>query len=181
MSSDNNSSSFRVVLSALVVFLGFGFVTNAILCRSIGHETVQDRAAAGVFDEATISLRQQNLDEVSTAQNALVNRKGITAAEKQIAANAASMKASKTEMVVPGSPTFLKQMKAASAAAEAKKKAEAPKKAVPVPAPKPAEKKPAATPKKAAPKKVEKAPTPATVKPKAPQPPKAEKPKPGAK
>ncbi len=179
MSSDNKSSSFRVVLTALAVFLGFGFVTNAILCRSIGHETVQDKAAAGVFDEATISLRQQNLDEVTTAQNALVNRKGITAAEKHIAANAASMKASKTEMVVPGSPTFLKQMEAASAAAEAKKKAEAPKKAVP--APKPAEKKAVTAPKKAASKKVEE--TPAPVKPKAPQPPKAEKqqPKPAAK
>ena len=129
-------------------------------------------------------MRQQNLDEVTTAQNALVNRKGITAAEKHIAANAASMKASKTEMVVPGSPTFLKQMEAASAAAEAKKKAETPKKAVP--APKPAEKKAVtapkkAVPKKAAPKKVEE--TPAPAKPKAPQPPKAEKqqPKPAAK
>ncbi len=177
MSSENRESpvsGLKALLTALVVFLGVGIIAAIVFCSASGHESVQDKAARGVFNQKTIDSRNQNLAEVTAAQSALVNSEDIVAAEKQLIASAASMKPAKSDLVVPGSPTFLKQMEAASAAsAEAKKKAEAPKKAPP--APKPVETKPVA-----APKKVEKAPV---VKPKAPQPPKAGKqqPKPAAK
>ena len=144
MSSDNRESAvsgFRALLSGLVVFLGFGLVAAAVFC-SASNLSVQDKAASGVFDAATISLRDKNMKEVAAAQTALIDRNNIAAAEKKIAAGIGSMKASKSDAVVPGSPTFMQQMKAASAAAdEAKKKAEAaakPKSAAEKVKPKPA-------------------------------------------
>ena len=140
MSSDNRDSKVsasRSLLTSLAVFLGFGVLSTFVFCWGSGHVSVQDKAAKGIFDAETVTRRTNAVAEAKLAQAALVDRDAITAAEKAIAASpAASKKAVKTDLVVMGSPTFMKQMKAATAAAEAtKKKEEAAKKAV---APKPA-------------------------------------------
>ena len=121
-SSTSSNSPLKIFLSAAGVFVIFGFLA-LILSGYGGNESLEDRAYEGDFDKATIETRWANLEEISSAQAALVSAEKIDAALAEIAK--APAKPSKTDIVVPGSPTFLKQMEA-SAAADAEKAEEKP-------------------------------------------------------
>lgn len=160
-----SSSPLKIFLGSAGVFVIFGFLV-LILSGFAGHESAADRAFRGDFDEATTQARIANREEISQAQAAAYDPAKVDKALSGIAKSAP--KAAKTDIVVPGSPTFLKQMEEA-AQAEAAKEAAKPEAAAPkkegdakpqgdapqkeaAPAPK-AEEKPQAEPKPAGEKK----------------------------
>jgi ferredoxin-NADP reductase len=150
--STTSGIPFKYFLGSIGLFAVFGFLA-LILSGFAGHETLEERSYQGEFSTEVKEARWANLEEVSAAQAALVDSKKIDSALASIAKSPA--KAAKTATVVPGSPTFMKQMEAeaakAAAAEEAAKKeaAPAPKadEAAPAPAPKQEEAKPAVSPK----------------------------------
>lgn len=136
-----NSSPVKAFFVAAAIFLSFGFVI-LILSGAAGHDSVEEKAYEGEFDSATVEARWKNLEDVTAAQQGMVDAKKVDAALASLSKSAP--KAAKSGVVVPGSPTFLKQMEEeaakAAAAEEAKKKPEAPAKkeegaAKPAPAP----------------------------------------------
>jgi len=122
-SSNKCCAKTKLVLGTIGIFVIFGFLA-LILSGFAGHESVEDRAYMGDFTPEQIALRWANLKEVSEAQSGLVDQGKITAALEAIAQ--APPKAAATTVVVPGSPTFLKQMEEAAAAAPAPAPAPAP-------------------------------------------------------
>lgn len=156
----------KLLLGTVGVFAFFGFLT-LILLGYAGHGTIQDKAFKGDFDQETIDTRWANLKEVSEAQAKLIDEKKVDAALSALAKSPPAPK--KSEVVVPGSPTFLKQAEQAAAPApeekpaakvEDKPKVESKPEETPAPKAK-AEEKPKAAPKpapaeKAAPKADEK-------------------------
>ncbi|MDA7921194.1 hypothetical protein N9Z18_01845 [Verrucomicrobiales bacterium] len=118
-SSPISESKVKRFFGTLGIFVFFGFLA-LILFQYAGSDSLEDRAARGDFDEATTQARWDNLKSVTEAQ--AVDQDKIAAAMKTVAKVAA--KPAKTDIVVPGSPTFLKQMEAA-AKPEAKPAAEA--------------------------------------------------------
>lgn len=124
-----NSSPVKAFFVAAAIFLSFGFVI-LILSGAAGHGSVEEKAYEGEFDSATVEARWKNLEDVTAAQQGMVDAKKVDAALASLSKS--SPKAAKSGVVVPGSPTFLKQMEEeaakAAAAEEAKKKAEAEKK-----------------------------------------------------
>ncbi len=161
--ASSTSSPLKVFLGAMGVFVFFGFLA-LILSGYAGHESIEDRAYMGEFDPETIQQRWANLEEIETAQGGLLDEEKV--AIEMAALVKRAPKAVASTIVVPGSPTFMKQMEEASAPKEEEKpkpaepkKEEAPKE---TPAPKPApvvEAKPA--PKAAAPEKAAETPKPA--------------------
>lgn len=144
--TSSTSSPLKVFLGAMGVFVFFGFLA-LILSGYAGHESIEDRAYLGEFDAETIQQRWENLEAVETAQAELLDEAKVTAAMAALVKNAP--KAAKTTIVVPGSPTFLKQMEEASApavapdapaAAEEKKSEPAADKPAPEAKPAPADK-----------------------------------------
>ncbi len=71
----------------------------------------------GEFTAEATQLRWTNLKEVNEAQTGLVNPDKVNAALEALAKS--PPKPAATDIVVPGSPTFLKQMEQAAAAAPA--------------------------------------------------------------
>jgi 2-oxoglutarate dehydrogenase E2 component (dihydrolipoamide succinyltransferase) len=71
----------------------------------------------GEFTEEATKLRWDNFKEVKEAQNALVDPAKVKSALEAIAKSAP--KPAPTDLVVPGSPTFLKQMEQQAAPAPA--------------------------------------------------------------
>lgn len=126
----------KAVLWTLGLFALFGFLA-LILTGQLGSKSPENRAYQGVFPPERTAERWANLEEVKSAQSALLDEAKVSAALQALAKSPA--KPETTDLVVPGSPTFLKQMEQA-AAAEAK-----PAEAKPAPAAevKPAEAKPA--------------------------------------
>ncbi|MDF1656442.1 MAG: hypothetical protein P1U58_02450, partial [Verrucomicrobiales bacterium] len=125
------SSPLKVFLGAMGVFVFFGFLA-LILSGYAGHESIEDRAYMGEFDAETIQQRWANLEEIEAAQGDLLDEKKV--ASEMAAIVSSAPKASKSSIVVPGSPTFMKQMEEASAPkkeeevkAATPKKKEAPK------------------------------------------------------
>lgn len=149
----STSSPLKVFLGAMGVFVFFGFLV-LILSGYAGHESIEDRAYMGVFDTETIEQRWANLEEIETTQSGLLDEEKVAKAMASLSKKAP--KATKSSVVVPGSPTFMKQMEEASSPApeDAPKSDEVeakPKKAAPQPA-KEAPKAPKADRKEAKPK-----------------------------
>lgn len=153
-------SNPKQVLWTLLIFVLFGFLALIISGR-LGAKSPENRAYMGEFSEETTRQRWENLKEVEGAQSALVDEAKVRGALEAIAKAPPAPAA--TDVVVPGSPTFLKQMEQPAApapapAAPAPAPAATPAPATPAPAP-------AATPAPAAP-----APAPAPSQPAAPAP-----------
>ena len=158
--SDTQTSpakSAKMILGTLGIFVLFGFLA-LILSGFAGHESVEDKVYQGEFSKETTEARWKNLEEVQKVQNEAFDQTKVDAAFSKVVSSAS--KPAKTELVIPGSPTFLKQAEAPSApaaeaitpapAAATAPKTEAPAKPAPVeaapakPAPvKPAPAKPA--------------------------------------
>ncbi len=116
--SDSNSeccSKPKWYLVTIAVFVVFGFLA-LVLLGFVGNESAEDRAYAGEFSPETTTQRWANLEEVRGAQAALVDEAKIKAAMEAILK--APAKVEPTNIVVPGSPTFLEQT-AATANSEA--------------------------------------------------------------
>lgn len=113
--AQSNSSQMKTLLTGLAILVSFGFVV-LILTSNFGRESIEDRAYMGDFSEETIETRWANLEEVTSAQEALVDMSKVDAAMRELAGNVPD--AAKSDIVVPGSPTFMKQAEAASAPAE---------------------------------------------------------------
>jgi len=107
--TDQRSSSapfLKLVLAGAGILVFFGFLV-LILSGYVGRESSQERAYQGDFDEETIETRWNNLEEVKTAQEELVDPANVDSALDELAK--APPEPAKTEVVVPGSPTFMKQ------------------------------------------------------------------------
>ena len=113
-SSDSPVSRVKTFLAAGGVLVVFGFLA-LIMMGSAGHESPEDKAYKGDFDAATTQQRWANLSEVEAAQESLLDGAKVKAAMTAVMGGAG--KAAATEVVVPGSPTFLKQAEAAAAVA----------------------------------------------------------------
>jgi len=129
-------SNPKQVLWTLLIFALFGFLA-LILSGQLGAKNPENRAYMGEFTEEATKLRWDNFKEVKEAQDALVDPAKVKSALEAIAKSAP--KPAPTDLVVPGSPTFLKQMEQQAAPAPA------PAPAAPVAAPAPAAPAPAAT------------------------------------
>jgi hypothetical protein len=127
-------SNPKQVLWTLLIFALFGFLA-LILSGQLGAKNPENRAYMGEFTEEATKLRWDNFKEVKEAQDALVDPAKVKSALEAIAKSAP--KPAPTDLVVPGSPTFLKQME--------QQAAPAPAPAAPVAAPAPAAPAPAAT------------------------------------
>jgi hypothetical protein len=128
-------SNPKQVLWTLLIFALFGFLA-LILSGQLGTKSPENRAYMGEFTEEATKLRWDNFKEVKEAQGALVDPAKVKSALEAIAKSAP--KPAPTDLVVPGSPTFLKQMEQQAAPA-----APAPA-ATTTPAPAPAPSQPAA-------------------------------------
>jgi hypothetical protein len=156
-------SNPKQVLWALLIFALFGFLALIVSGR-LGAKSPENRAYMGEFTAEATKLRWDNFKEVKEAQTALVDPAKIKSSLETLAKSAP--KPAATDIVVPGSPTFLKQMEQQSAPDAAPA---TPAPATPAPAPAPAPSQPAApaTPAPAAPAP---APAPAPSQPAAPAP-----------
>jgi len=118
--SDTQTSpakSAKMILGTLGIFVLFGFLA-LILSGFAGHESVEDKVYQGEFSKETTEARWKNLEEVQKVQNEAFDQTKVDAAFSKVVSSAS--KPAKTELVIPGSPTFLKQAEAPSApAAEA--------------------------------------------------------------
>ena len=123
-------SNPKQVLWTLLIFALFGFLA-LILSGQLGAKNPENRAYMGEFTEEATKLRWDNFKEVKEAQNALVDPAKVKSALEAIAKSAP--KPAPTDLVVPGSPTFLKQMEQQAAPAPATPGA-APAPAAPAPA-----------------------------------------------
>lgn len=123
-------SNPKQVLWTLLIFALFGFLA-LILSGQLGTKSPENRAYMGEFTEEATKLRWDNFKEVKEAQNALVDPAKVKSALEAIAKSAP--KPAPTDLVVPGSPTFLKQMEQQAAPAPAAPGA-APAPAAPAPA-----------------------------------------------
>jgi hypothetical protein len=128
-------SNPKQVLWTLLIFALFGFLA-LILSGQLGAKNPENRAYMGEFTEEATKLRWDNFKEVKEAQDSLVDPAKVKSALEAIAKSAP--KPAPTDLVVPGSPTFLKQMEQQAAPA-----APAPA-ATTTPAPAPAPSQPAA-------------------------------------
>ncbi len=129
--SDSPVSRVKFLLAAGGVLVVFGFLA-LILMGFAGHESPEDKAYKGDFDAATTELRWNNLAEVNAAQDSLVDDAKIKAAMAAVVKGVS--KESATGVVVPGSPTFLKQAEAAATPAPATPAPATPAPATPAPA-----------------------------------------------
>jgi hypothetical protein len=154
--------NLKQVLWTLAIFGLFGFLALIVSGRLDSKNPV-NRAYEGEFTDERTRERWANLDEVKSAQASLVDHAKVDAALEALAK--APAKPTATDVVVPGSPTFLKQsQQPAPAAAPAPQPAPAggaPAPAAP-PAQAPAQPAPApATPAQAAPAPAPSTPAPA--------------------
>lgn len=126
-------SNLKQVLWTLAIFALFGFLALIVTGR-LDSKSPANRAFEGEFTDATTRQRWANFKEVGEAQRALVDPAKVAAALEVIAK--APAKPEPSTVVMPGSPTFLKQMEQQAAPAPAAPGAAAPAKpAAPAPAP----------------------------------------------
>lgn len=125
MNDSENSIGRRIkmILGTLGIFVVFGFLA-LILSGFAGNESPEDRAYKGEFSEEIIETRWKNLEEVETAQSEVYDEAKVNAAMEKIMSSVAEPK--KTGIVVPGSPTFLKQSEQPAAPAEGESSEPAP-------------------------------------------------------
>lgn len=124
-------SNLKQVLWTLAIFGLFGFLALIVSGRLDSKNPV-NRAYEGEFTDARTKERWANLDEVKGAQSALVDEAKVAAALEALAK--APAKPAPTDVVVPGSPTFLKQSQQPAAPAAAPAPAPAPSAPKPAPA-----------------------------------------------
>jgi hypothetical protein len=111
MSNSNQSSKASNVFFGAGLLVVFGFLV-LILSNYATRESLEERAYRGDFDAATIEARWENLKAVQAEQAGLYDAVKV---EKAMAAVVASQaQAAPSDVVVPGSPTFMKQMEQAS-------------------------------------------------------------------
>ena len=115
-STGNCCSKPKMFLGTLALLAGFGFLA-LILFGFVGNKSVEDRAFEGEFSPEVTEQRWANLKEVSTSQAKLVDETKVAAALSALAK--APAKPSASTVVVPGSPTFLKQAEQAASPAPA--------------------------------------------------------------
>lgn len=108
MNDSENSlgRSIKMILGTLGIFVVFGFLA-LILSGFAGNESAEERAYKGEFSKETTEARWANLEEVQAAQTEAFDQAKVDAALEKIGSTVA--KPAKTAIVVPGSPTFLKQ------------------------------------------------------------------------
>lgn len=128
MSSSTSSFQFplKYIAGTLGLFAVFGFLAM-VLSGFAGRESIEDRAYKGVFSAEVTDARIANREEVLSAQAELVDEEKVNKALAAIAKAPAAE--SKSAVVVPGSPTFMKQMEEQAKADEkpmADEKPEAP-------------------------------------------------------
>lgn len=114
----STAKHLRVVLGALAVLFGFAILAAILLTRD-GGQDARALTAAGDFDEATTEARWKNREEVEAAQAEALDEGKLDKAIESVIASAGDAKPAKTEVVVPGSETFLKQQAAAAKEAPA--------------------------------------------------------------
>lgn len=137
-------SNPKQVLWTLAIFALFGFLALLVTGR-LDSKSPANRAFEGEFTDATTRQRWANFKEVEEAQRALFDPAKVAAALEAIAK--APGKPEPSTIVVPGSPTFLKQMEQQAAPAPVAPATDAPapapkSPAAPAPAPAPAPKAP---------------------------------------
>jgi len=108
-SNVSSASAIKLVLGSIGVLVFFGFLA-LILSGYAGHETLAERTYRGEFDETVTAQRWANLEEVQASQAGALDKEKVAEALAVLARDPAPP--AKTEIVVPGSPTFLKQMQA---------------------------------------------------------------------
>lgn len=115
-------ATVKLILGSIGVLVFFGFLT-LILSGFAGRESLAERTFMGEFDAETTEQRWANLEEVRAAQDEAFDPAKVDEALAAIAAAPAAP--SKTDAVVPGSPTFLKQSEAPAEEIEAEEDAPA--------------------------------------------------------
>ena len=127
MSDSSQSSKASNVFFAAGILLSFGFL-GLILTSNAKKGSLEENAYRGEFDEATTEMRWKNLEEIESAQADIVDEAKLSQAMASVSGTAVAPAAS--GVVVPGSPTFMKQMEEAAKKEEeaAKAKEEAAKK-----------------------------------------------------
>jgi hypothetical protein len=151
---DTATNRFRAFWAGLLAFVSFGAVLWLALQVAGPHQAVE----VGRTERA--AERGQFLAEIEAAQTAVLAPDAVTQALPATLEKLKTKQAAKTDLVVPGSPTFLKQSQAAPAPATP-----APAPATPAPAPAtpaPAPATPAPAPATPAPAPATPAPAPAT-------------------
>ncbi|MCB1233813.1 MAG: hypothetical protein KDM91_01925 [Verrucomicrobiae bacterium] len=123
---------FRAFWAGILALLSFGCVMW--LALGIGTRP-SDRLTQAATE--VIAARQQNLQEVRAAQAALVDPAKLKASVQSTIAALASKKGAPTQFVVPGSPTFMKQLQEAAAAPQPAPAPAPETKPAPAPAPAP--------------------------------------------
>lgn len=108
----SSESHFKTILGTIGVMVVFGFLA-LILSGFAGRESVEERAYRGEFSAETTAARWKNLEDTKAAQSEVYNAAKV--AEALVAVGKAKVAPAKTDIVVPGSPTFLKQMEQQSA------------------------------------------------------------------
>ncbi len=113
--SNSNSSSlipFKQIVGTLGLFAVFGFLAS-VLSGFAGRESIEEREYKGAFSPEVTEARWANREEIDAAQAKLFDADKVSKALAAIAKSPAAP--SESAIVVPGSPTFLKQMKEQSA------------------------------------------------------------------
>lgn len=147
---DSATNRFRAFWAGLLAFVSFGVVLWIALKAAGPKEAIEPGWAERAEE------RSQNVAAVLSAQAEVLPADAIDKAMAPTLAALQKKKAAKTELVVPGSPTFMKQSQAPAATEEKKPEAAEAKPAAqeekPAAAEKPAAEEKAAVEKPAAPK-----------------------------
>lgn len=139
---DSTDNRFRAFWAGVLAFVSFGVVLWLALKVAAPREVIEPGWAERAAE------RSQNVAEVRAAQAEVLSPDAVKAAMAPTLAALKQKKAAKSDQVIPGSPTFMKQMEqpAADAPADAPKpeapeaespnpEAEKPAAAAPNPAP----------------------------------------------
>ena len=110
MSSSNQSKASNVFFAAGLLVV-FGFLV-LILSNFATQESLEERAYRGDFDAETVQVRWDNLGAIEAEQAKVYDADKVKKAMASVVT--AKTSSAPSDVVVPGSPTFMKQMEAAS-------------------------------------------------------------------
>lgn len=130
---DSTSNRFRAFWAGVLAFVSFGVVLWVALKIAPPREVIEP----GWAERAT--ERSQNVAEVRAAQAAVLSPEAVKSAMAPTLTALKQKKAAKSDQVIPGSPTFMKQLEQPPAEAPApaetpKPEAEKPAASAPAPA-----------------------------------------------
>jgi|GEM_PF-3062104 len=106
--NDTAGSRYGVFIITVVILLSFALLTGVLLSGFRVRSAI-DRTGMGVFDEETVQRRVDNLATTKEEQAKVYSEEKVEAAMEKVVAELSKKEATKTEMTVPGSPTFLPQ------------------------------------------------------------------------